>query len=199
MKQPTPITLIGQHVLLRPMQAADIPELCAVGLEPSLWELSLSVLQTPEDMAQYVHTALQAQEAGTALPFVYVDPKTGGIIGSTRFGNMEEANKGLEIGWTWLIPAYQRTGVNTEAKFLLLRHAFEELGCIRVALKTDVLNERSRNAMKRIGAQEEGILRNHMVTSTGRVRDSVMLSIIVQEWPEVKARLEQMMARNYGT
>jgi RimJ/RimL family protein N-acetyltransferase len=198
MQQPTPVTLTGQHVLLRPMHAADIPELCEVGLEQSLWELSLSVLKTPEDMAHYVHTALQAQEAGTALPFVYVDPKTGGIIGSTRFGNIEVANKGLEIGWTWLIPAYQRTGVNTEAKYLLLRHAFEKLGCMRVALKTDVLNERSRNAMKRIGAKEEGILRNHMVTSTGRVRDSVMLSIIDQEWPDVKARLEQMMARATG-
>ncbi|QHL87584.1 GNAT family N-acetyltransferase [Nibribacter ruber] len=198
MKQPTPITLTGQHVLLRPMQETDIPELCRVGLEESLWTVGLSVVKTPEDMAHYVHTALKAQAAGAALPFVQVDPVTGGIIGSTRFGNIEVAHGGLEIGWTWIIPAYQRTGVNTEAKYLLLRHAFEDLGCLRVALKTDVLNQRSRNAMLRIGAKEEGILRNHMVTSTGRVRDTVMLSILDREWPEVKQRLEQMLAEGRG-
>ncbi|MBC3539266.1 GNAT family N-acetyltransferase [Rufibacter sediminis] len=195
MKTPAPVTLEGKHVILRPMQESDIPELSRVGLAEDLWRLSLNVLRTPEDMAAYVRAALQAQEAGTALPFVYVHPETGELMGSTRFGNMDLANKGLEIGWTWVIPAWQRTGVNTEAKYLLLRHAFEELGCIRVALKTDVLNERSRQAMRRIGAREEGILRNHLITSEGRVRDSVMLSILDREWPQVKARLEGMLQR----
>ncbi|WP_205504181.1 GNAT family N-acetyltransferase [Rufibacter psychrotolerans] len=194
MKTPTPVTLQGQHVILRPLQESDIPELAAIGLDERLWRLSLNVLRTPGDMASYVHAALKAQAAGAALPFVHVHPKTGELMGSTRFGNIDVANKGLEIGWTWIISAYQRTAVNTEAKYLLLRHAFEELGCIRVTLKTDVLNERSRQAMLRIGAKEEGILRNHMVTSEGRVRDSVILSILDREWPQVKARLEQMLA-----
>ncbi|WP_210488067.1 GNAT family N-acetyltransferase [Rufibacter aurantiacus] len=195
MKTPAPVTLKGKHVILRPLQESDIPELCRVGLEEDLWRLSLNVLRTLEDMAAYVQAALKAQEAGTALPFVYQHPTTGELMGSTRFGNIDVANKGLEIGWTWLVPAWQRTGVNTEAKYLLLRHAFEDLGCIRVTLKTDVLNERSRQAMRRIGAREEGILRNHMVTSDGRVRDSVILSVIDREWPDVKARLEGMLQR----
>ncbi|MFB9863563.1 GNAT family N-acetyltransferase [Rufibacter immobilis] len=193
MKTPVPVTLQGEHVILRPLQESDIPALAAVGLEEELWRLGTTVLRTPQDMATYVRAALKQQEAGAGLPFVQVHPQTGALMGSTRFGNIEVPNAGLEIGWTWIAPAYQRTAVNTEAKYLLLRHAFEELGCIRVTLKTDVLNKRSHQAMLRIGAREEGVLRNHIITSEGRVRDSVILSIIDREWRQVKERLENLL------
>lgn len=195
MKTPQPITLAGRYVMLRPLLETDIPELCQIGLEESLWRLSSSKVSTPEDMAAYVRAALSAQQNNSAVPFVLVEPASHRLIGSTRYGNIDVANGSLEIGWTWINPAWQRTGVNTEAKYLLLRHAFEELDCIRVSLKTDVLNQRSRQAMLRIGAKEEGILRNHMITSEGRIRDTVMLSIIAQEWPQVKQRLEILLQR----
>src|ERR1700688_2877130 len=119
---------------------------------------------------------------------------SGQLIGSTRFMNIDHPNRGVEIGSTWIVPARQRTAVNTEAKYLMLRHAFDVWNCIRVELKTDALNQRSRNAILRIGAKEEGTLRKHLITWTGRVRDSVYFSILDTEWPEVKAKLEAMLA-----
>ena len=144
-------------------------------------------------MAAYVETALREQASGISLPFAQVERASGRVIGSTRYGNIERAHHRLEIGWTWVARAWQRTAVNTEAKYLLLRHAFETLGCMRVELKTDSLNERSRAAIQRIGAREEGIFRNHMITASGRIRHTVYFSIVDSEWPQVKSRLESRL------
>jgi RimJ/RimL family protein N-acetyltransferase len=169
--------------------------LIAVGLDPEIWRRAIAPIRTPEEMRSYMDTALQLQREGTALPFVTVDRSSGSAVGSTRFGNYDRANRRIEIGWTWLAPAWQRTVTNTEAKYLMLAYAFERLGCVRVELKTDVLNSQSRNAILRIGAKEEGILRKHTLTWTGRYRDSIYYSILDDEWPQVKARLQTLIAR----
>lgn len=161
--------------------------------DPELWRWTLTQIGSMEAMRAYVEAALDAQRAGTALPFATIDASTGEVIGSTRFGNIDVANRHVEIGWTWLRRDRQRTGCNTEAKYLMLRHAFDVLGCIRVELKTDALNQQSRAAILRIGAKEEGILRAHMLTASGRIRDSVMYSILDREWPDVRARLEERL------
>ena len=192
---PRPVTLEGRHVRLEPLSLAHHDRLCAVGLDAELWRWGLSTLATPADMRAYIETALAWQAQGTALPFAIVARTTGQVVGSTRYANIERADRRLEIGWTWLARAAQRTPANTEAKYLLLRHAFEVLGCIRVEFKTDVLNERSRAALLRIGAKQEGILRSHMITASGRIRDSMYFSIVAGEWPVVKAGLEQKLAR----
>jgi RimJ/RimL family protein N-acetyltransferase len=189
-----PVTLQGRHVRLVPMTPEHVSALWEAARHPELWRLGMSRMDSEDDMRRYVAAALQAQSAGTALPFVTTEAATGKVIGSTRFGNAEPAHRRVEIGWTWITPAWQRTGVNTEAKYLMLRHAFESLGCVRVELKTDVLNDRSRNAMLRIGAREEGILRKHQITELGRIRDSIFFSVVDDEWPAVRARLEEMMA-----
>lgn len=191
-----PVTLDGRHVRLEPLSLDHHAGLSEVGLVEELWRWIPQPVRTAEEMREYIATALRSQEEGSALPFATIECATGKVIGSTRYGNIDRVNKHLEIGWTWLGPAWQRTAANTEAKFLMLRHAFEALGCLRVELKTDSLNEKSRNAILRIGAKEEGIFRNHMVTSTGRIRHSVYYSIIDSEWPEVKARLEERLARH---
>jgi RimJ/RimL family protein N-acetyltransferase len=146
-------------------------------------------------MTGYIQTALDAQAAGVALPFATVHIASGQVIGSTRYMNIDRANRRVEIGSTWIARPWQRTAVNTEAKYLMLRHAFETLGCIRVELKTDVLNQRSRNAILRIGAREEGILRQHVITWSGRLRDSVYFSVLDAEWPGVKRDLERKLSR----
>ncbi len=192
---PRPVTLEGRHVRLEPLSLAHHDRLCAVGLDAELWRWGLSTLATPADMRAYIETALAWQAQGTAVPFAIVARATGQVVGSTRYANIERADRRLEIGWTWLARAAQRTPANTEAKYLLLRHAFEVLGCIRVEFKTDVLNEPSRAALLRIGAKQEGILRSHMVTASGRIRDSMYFSIVAGEWPAVKAGLEQKLAR----
>jgi len=190
-----PVTLEGQHVRLEPLSFNHHAGLSAVGLVEELWRWIPQPVRTPEEMREYIATALRSQGEGSALPFATVERATGKVIGSTRYGNIDRANRHVEIGWTWLGPAWQRTAANTEAKFLMLRHAFEALGCLRVELKTDSLNENSRNAILRIGAKEEGIFRNHMVTSTGRIRHSVYYSIIDSEWPVVKARLQTRLGQ----
>ncbi len=193
-----PVTLEGRHVRLEPLAQAHHAALCAIGLDPELWEFIPYRVVTPEDMAAYIQTALNAQAAGTALPFATVhvssDAASGQVIGSTRYMNIDHANRRLEIGATWIARPWRRTAVNTEAKYLMLRHAFETLGCIRVEFKTDSLNQRSRNAIRRIGATEEGTLRQHMITWSGRLRDSVYFSILDSEWPRVKQDLEQKLA-----
>ena len=190
----TPVTLEGRHVRLEPLTQSHHAALCAVGLNPELWELIPYRVATSEDMAAYIQTALNLQAAGTALPFATVHAPSGQVIGSTRFMNIDLANRRVEIGATWIAAPWRRTAVNTEAKYLMLRHAFETLGCIRVELKTDALNQRSRNAIRRIGATEEGTLRQHMITWSGRLRDSVYFSVLDSEWPRVKRDLEQMLA-----
>ena len=186
-------TLEGARIRLEPLGKGHHAALCAVGLEDELWRWSPRPLRTPADMADYIAYALAERAAGRALPFAIIDKATGQAIGSTRYGAIEPAHRRVEIGWTWLGRAWQRTAANTEAKYLLLLHAFETLGCIRVELKTDALNERSRAAICRIGAREEGILRSHMITASGRLRDTVYYSILDREWPQVKKDLESRM------
>ena len=174
--------------------------LSEVGLDPEIWRFTLVVVRTPEDMRSYMESALDLQRDGTTLPFVTIERSSGRIVGSTRFGNYDPANRRIEIGWTWIAPPWQRTAINTEAKYLMLSHAFEKLRCVRVELKTDVLNAPSRRAMLRIGAKEEGILRKHSLVWNwsewnGRYRDSIYYSILDEEWPGVKQQLEKMLIR----
>ena len=189
-----PVTLAGRHVRLEPLALTHHAALCAIGLDPELWEFIPYRVTTPEDMASYIQTALNAQAAGSALPFATVHAPSGQVIGSSRYMNIDRANRRVEIGATWIAGPWRRTAVNTEAKYLMLRHAFETLGCIRVELKTDALNQRSRNAIRRIGATEEGTLRQHMITWSGRLRDSVYFSILDSEWARVKQNLERKIA-----
>jgi RimJ/RimL family protein N-acetyltransferase len=190
-----PVTLEGSHIRLEPLSLAHHAALCAVGLDAELWQWIPEAVRTPEEMRAYIETALAAQAAGTALPFATLERATGRAIGSTRFAAIDPANRHVEIGWTWLGRSWQRTAANTEAKYLMLRHAFEIWKCLRVELKTDSLNARSRQAILRLGAKEEGIFRNHIITASGRIRHSVYFSIIDSEWPEIKTYLEQKLAR----
>jgi RimJ/RimL family protein N-acetyltransferase len=159
----------------------------------------MTLIRTRDEMIGYIETALAWQEQKTALPFAIIEKKSGTVVGSTRFANIDHANRRAEIGWTWIARPWQRSAINTEAKLLLLTHAFERMECIRVEFKTDSINEQSRNALLRIGAREEGILRNHMITPTGRVRHSVYYSIVADEWPAVKQKLSVMVQRTYTT
>jgi RimJ/RimL family protein N-acetyltransferase len=189
----SPVTLEGGHVRLEPLAKAHLAGLTQVGLDEELWRWIPTPVRTQEEMAAYIETALDEQERGVSLPFAIVDKATGRALGSTRYGNIDRTHHRVEIGWTWVARDWQRTAMNTEAKYLLLKHAFETLGCMRVELKTDSLNERSRAAILRIGAREEGIFRNHMITSSGRVRHTVYFSIIDSEWPVVRVHLESML------
>lgn len=190
-----PVTLQGKYVRLEPLSMDHLDQLWAIGQDQDLWKWIQYQINTPDEMRTYIKTALDWQAIGTALPFVTIWQATNEVVGSTRFGNIDTGNHRVEIGWTWIGKPWQRTPVNTEAKFLMLQHAFEVWHCIRVELKTDKLNERSRAAILRIGAKEEGIFRHHVITESGRLRDSVYFSIIDTEWPEVKARLLKMLAR----
>jgi RimJ/RimL family protein N-acetyltransferase len=185
-----PVTLEGRHVRLEPLSNTHLAGLTEVGLDEELWRWIPVPVRTPNEMAQYLETALDERKRGVSLPFALVERTTDRPIGSTRYGNIDRTHYRLEIGWTWIAPRWQRTPINTEAKYQLLRHAFEKLGCIRVELKTDSLNEKSRAAILRIGAKKEGIFRNHMITATGRLRHSAYFSIINSEWPTVKNGLE---------
>ncbi|HEX9794610.1 MAG TPA: GNAT family protein [Planctomycetota bacterium] len=190
-----PLVLEGRHVRLEPLALAHVGALAAVGLDPAIWKWNPRPVGSLAEMRDYVQGALDEQRHGVSLPFATVDRAGDRVVGSTRYGNVDLANRRVEIGWTWLAPAWQRTALNTEAKLLLLRHAFETLGCVRVELKTDALNARSRAAIARIGATEEGILRMHMLTASGRWRDTVYFSLLDAEWPAAKAALEERLAR----
>lgn len=193
-----PVTLEGQSIRLVPMAAGHIDGLFAVGCDPELWRWTPAAISSRAEMKAYVETALRSQAEGTALPFTTMLRATGTIVGSTRYGAIDRANRRLEIGWTWIGTRWQRTSVNTEAKYLMLLHAFENLGCHRVEFKTDYLNDRSRAALLRIGAKEEGVLRQHMVTATGRLRDTIYYSVIDTEWLEVKRTLQGLLARSWS-
>ena len=186
-----PVVLQGTHVRLEPLSHDHHVALCEVGLDPKLWKWIPSRVSTPEEMTGYIQTALDWQKAGTALPFATI--VDGRPIGSTRFMNIDVPNRHVEIGATWIARPWQRSAVNTEAKYLMLRHAFETWNCMRVELKTDSMNLRSREAIRRIGATEEGIFRKHMNTWSGRIRDTVWFSILDSEWPHVKATLESRL------
>ena len=189
-----PVTLAGRAVRLEPLGGAHLEGLCEIGLDEALWRWTLGHVRTREEMRAYLEVALIGRTEGTTLPFAILAQPSGQVIGSTRFGNIDRENRRVEIGWTWIGRRWQRTAVNTEIKYLMLRHAFESLGCVRVEFKTDTLNQTSRRAILRLGAKEEGILRRHMITDGGRIRDTVYYSIIDGEWAEVKARLEAKLA-----
>lgn len=188
-------TLQGRIVELRPLQFDHTPQLLEAASDGRLWEMTLTVIPGPETVDSYVATALVGRQAGTVMPFAIVSRATGTVVGSTRLWKIDRANRKLEIGHTWLGASTQRSGVNTEAKYLLLAHAFEVMGCVRVQFTTDELNEKSRAAILRIGAKQEGIVRHERIMPDGRKRNSVRFSIIDTEWPEVKATLLQKMAR----
>ena len=186
-----PVVLTGKTVRLEPLSEAHVSDLTLVGLDEDIWRLMLyGEIKTTEHLYSWVMDMLERQKRGGDLPFAVISLKIGRAIGATRYMNISHENRSLEIGGTWYGRAYQGSGVNTEAKYLLLKHAFESLGVIRVQLKTDLRNIRSQRAIERLGAVKEGVLRKHMILPDGSVRDSVFYSILDTEWPQVKARLE---------
>lgn len=188
-----PLTLEGKYVRLAPLKLSHLPELYEAASDKSLWLWTINVIENREDALRYIEAALGEFERKVSLPFVTIEKSTGKIIGSTRFGNLDARHRKAEIGWTWINPKWQRTNINTEAKFLMLDHAFEIWKCVRVELKTDALNEKSRTAILRLGAKEEGVLRQHLITDAGRFRDTVYFSIIDSEWQSVKAGLQEKL------
>ena len=193
-----PVILTGTVARLEPLGLEHLDALADVGLDPVLWRWIGFPVRTKDDLRRYIEDALRDRAAGRAMPFAILEAATGRPIGSTRFGNIDLFNRRVEIGWTWVAPAWQRTAMNTEAKLLLLEHAFERLGCNRVEFKTDSLNTQSRGALLGIGAVEEGTLRNHMVTESGRLRHTVYFSVIRDEWPAVRERLQERLVRGGG-
>jgi RimJ/RimL family protein N-acetyltransferase len=190
-----PVTLAGKLVRLEPLSIDHVAGLAEVALDPAIWTWTIARPTTVADLRSWAATALAGRDAGTELPFATIDQATGRPIGSSRFMNIVLEHRRVEIGWTWVAPAWQRTGANREAKLLMLGHAFDTLGCRRVEFKTDSLNEPSRRALLGIGAQFEGIFRNHMVMPDGRMRHSAWYSVIDEEWPAVREGLEQSLAR----
>ena len=191
-----PVTLVGNHVRLEPMTEAHVHGLTEIGAGQTFWDFMVyGNVNTEDDMRSWARDLLSRAEKGTDLPFVAIHLSSGRVAGATRYLNIMPKDRGLEIGGTWYGLDFQRTPVNTECKYLLLKNAFENLGCIRVQLKTDLRNERSQKAIERIGAKKEGVLRNHMILPNGRYRDSVFYSILDTEWSEVKKRLEDVMSK----
>jgi RimJ/RimL family protein N-acetyltransferase len=190
-----PLTLEGQHVRLEPLSQQHAESLIAAVDDGQLWNSTVTIVPSRETMASYIESALHAQAQDRELPFVIVRKDSNQVAGTTRFYDVALEEGRAAIGYTWLSLSAQRTAVNTEAKLLLLTHAFEFWHCIRVELITDVLNQQSRDAILRLGATQEGILRNHMRMPNGRIRDSVCFSIIAEEWPEVRADLAARLAR----
>lgn len=190
----SPTTLEGSTIRLEPLDPAHLDTLSEVAFDPDLWRVTVSKLANRRDLEAYVAEAMAEQRAGTALPFATVLKATGQVIGSTRFHNADPVHRRVEIGWTWVARPWQRSGANREAKYLMLRHAFERWGCLRVEFKTSAVNERSRTALTGLGAVEEGILRHHMINADGSLRDSVYFSILSEEWPAVRHRLEERLA-----
>jgi RimJ/RimL family protein N-acetyltransferase len=189
----SPVVLEGRFVRLEPLATTHFDALWQIAQDEVLWKWTQAQPRTRADLDTYLHTALAWQRAGTALPFATCSKADHKPIGSTRFANIDRENRRAEIGWTWIGRPWQRSAINTEAKLLMLTHAFEEQGCIRVELKTDVLNQQSRTAIRRLGAQEEGVLRHHSITDSGRLRDTVYYSILAGEWPAVKQNLESRL------
>jgi N-acetyltransferase len=186
--------LRGKTVGLEPLEMSHQPRLVQAASDGELWTLQVTIVPSPATVGSYTQTAIAGRNAGTVLPFVIIELATGRVVGSTRFWKIDKANRKLEIGHTWLARSAQRSGVNTEAKYLMLSHAFETMKFIRVQFTTDELNERSRAAILRLGAVEEGVIRYERIMPDGRKRNSVRYSIIDAEWPAVKLRLEQKMS-----
>ena len=192
-----PVTLVGENVRLEPLELAHAEALYLAGQHPRIWDyMPVDPSASVASMRAWIAEALAAREASTQMPFAIFERATNAIAGSTRYLDISAHDRNLEIGWTWLTPAAQRTAINTECKYLLLRHAFETLGAIRVQLKTDRRNETSQRAIERLGAVREGILRKQRIVRDGYQRDSVMYSITDDEWPAVKAGLEAKLRRS---
>ncbi len=191
----TPVVLSGRHVRLEPMRADHLPALLAAHDPPDLTRWFPEPLDGVDAMRRWIDVALAAQARGTQLPFVQIEPASGTVVGATRLGNARLKNRRIELGWTWIAPARQRGPVNSEAKRLLLAHAFDRLGMIRVELKCDRLNEASRRAIRALGAKEEGVLRHHIICADGRLRDSVYFSVVATDWPTVRTHLDARIAR----
>ena len=192
-----PLTLEGQYVRLVPLTLDHQDALCAALLDADIWRWFPAQVRTPDEMRAFIQLALKLRDAGDTLPFATVSKATNEVVGTTRFLTIERGHHHVEIGATIIGKNWQRTPVNTEAKYLMLRHAFETLGCIRVQFQTDSLNIKSQNAILRLGAKQEGIFRNHKICWDGRVRDSIFFSITDEEWPDVKANLEAKLARPF--
>ena len=188
--------LEGNWVRLEPLSLDHVAGLTDIGLEAEIWRWMPVAIQTPGEMRSLVETALSDAADGSQVPFATIERASNRVVGSTRYLNIDGSNRRLEIGWTWISPRWQRSAINTEAKLLMMRHAFDTLGALRVEFKTDSLNERSRNALLGIGAVEEGTLRNHMITQGGRRRHSAYYSVIEEEWPRIKQQLEGRLARH---
>ncbi|HDR9252800.1 GNAT family N-acetyltransferase [Burkholderia vietnamiensis] len=191
---PAQPTLTGEHIVLRPLAASDRQALLDAAADGELWNLKVTVVPDERTVDAYLDTALQGRAAGTVMPFAIVERASGRVIGSTRFWKIDRNNRKLEIGHTWLSASAQRTRANTEAKWLLLAYAFDTLQCVRVQFTTDELNEKSRAAILRLGAKQEGIVRHERIMPDGRKRNSVRFSIIDDEWPAIRDRLKAKLA-----
>ena len=189
----TPVTLSTNRLLLRPLERSDETALISAASDGSLWEKRTTTVPRPEEMRAYIEKALSQAAAETALPFTTVVRDGDLVVGSTRYMNIDLVNHRVEIGTTWIAQSWQRSFVNTHAKFLLLRHAFETLGCIAVELRTHSLNHQSRQAIERLGAKQDGLLRRHMIMPDGHIRAPVVYSIIRGEWPLVKEELARRL------
>ncbi|MFJ2483259.1 GNAT family N-acetyltransferase [Pseudomonas sp. NPDC087598] len=187
-------TLQGQGIVLRPLQYSDADALVRAAADGELWNLTVTVVPSATTVDSYLKKALDGRDAGTVLPFAITLKDSGEVIGSTRFWKIDPLNRKLEIGSSWISASRQKSFVNTEAKYLMLRHAFEVLDCVRVQFTTDENNQKSRNAILRLGAQQEGIVRHERIMPDGRKRNSVRFSIIDDEWPQVRLHLEQKLA-----
>ena len=191
-----PITLFGKFVRLEPLSEAHVPDLAKVGLETEIWRfMRYGNVETEAHLGAWVQELLDLQAQGTDSPFAVIYQATGNAIGCTRYLNIDPPNRSLEIGGTWYGLEYQGTLVNRECKYLLLKHAFEVLDCIRVWFKADARNLRSQRALERIGVVKEGVLRNHMILPDGFIRDSVVYSLVPAEWPQVKQKLEAELSK----
>ncbi|MEK5230479.1 GNAT family protein [Lysinibacillus sp. FSL K6-0232] len=185
------ITLENDIVKLKPLELNDSEGLLTAGSYPEIWSYMPIAIEKREDVDNFVENALIAKQQQKEFPFVIVDKQSGDIVGSTRFMDIDKKHQRLEIGYTWLTPAYWRTAINTNCKYLLLQYCFEQLHLQRVQIKTDHNNRRSQQAIERIGAIKEGVLRNHMVRKDGTTRHTVMYSVTKEEWPQIKQHLQK--------
>jgi N-acetyltransferase len=191
-----PITLEGKYIILRPPLLDDIEGLFKAARDGEVWNSRFSQFPHPNEMQKYIQGMLDLSSKGLILPFITIDKASNTIVGTTRYLNIDYENHRLEIGHTWIAKSWRKTYVNTEAKFLMLQYAFEKLGCIAVEIRTDILNTVSRQAIQRLGAKKDGVLRHHKIMRDGRIRDTVCYSIIKPEWKQVKANLIEKLFKH---
>jgi RimJ/RimL family protein N-acetyltransferase len=191
-----PVTLEGHGVRLEPLALAHRDGLAAAAADGRMWELWYTSVPAPQELDGYLNTALEGQRAGHMLPWAVRELATGAIAGTTRFHDIVASIDRVEIGWTWYAARWQRTHVNTACKLLIFGHAFEQLGCAVVGLRTDNFNFASQRAIAALGAKKDGVLRHHQARRDGSARDSVMFSVLAGEWPDVKRHLALRLARH---